>query len=178
MRKHKVEIPIELQEMFKHYQKERILYSNRMDIDGQTCNVKYSLSCDDVTCEHAHVEQIKMAELEKTFQELLFEYIDRTELTDSEVYKKAYIDRRLFSKIKADKDYRPSFGTITLFALALKLSIEEYEELLKTSSYSLSDSSRGDITLRYCFNNKIYNIIEVNNLVFTVTGKEIKELHN
>ena len=122
------------------------------------------------------VEKIKKIHLTDTFQELLFKYIDKFGLKDSEVYKKAYIDRRLFSKIKSNKDYHPSFGTVTLFALSLNLSTKEYKQLLNSASYSLPTNTYVGITLKYCFDNKLYNIFEVNNLIYTLTNKEIKDL--
>ena len=122
------------------------------------------------------IKKIRESLLTDTFQELLFKFINKSGLKDSEVYNKAYIDRRLFSKIRSDKDYHPSFGTVTLFALSLKLSTEEYEKLLNSASYSLPTNTYAGITLKYCFNNKIYNVYEVNNLVYTLTNKEIKDL--
>ena len=122
------------------------------------------------------IKKIKESLLTDTFQELLFKFINKSGLKDSEVYNKAYIDRRLFSKIRSDKDYHPSFGTVTLFALSLKLSTEEYKQLLNSASYSLPTNTYAGITLKYCFNNKIYNVYEVNNLIYTLTNKEIKDL--
>ena len=122
------------------------------------------------------IKKIKNAHLTDTFQELLLKHIDKSGLKDSEVYNKAYIDRRLFSKIRSDKDYHPSFGTVSLFALALKLSTEEYKQLLNSASYSLPSNTYTGITLKYCFDNKIYNVCEVNNLIYTLTNKEIKDL--
>ena len=122
------------------------------------------------------IKRIKNTHLTDTFQELLFKFIDKSGLKDSEVYKKAYIDRRLFSKIRSDKDYHPSFGTVTLFALALKLSTEEYKKLLNSASYFLPTNTYTGITLKYCFDNKLYNVYEVNNLIYTLTNKEIKNL--
>ena len=121
------------------------------------------------------INEIKKARLTDTFQELLFKFIDKSGLKDSEVYNKAYIDRRLFSKIRSDKDYHPSFGTVSLFALALKLSTEEYKQLLNSASYSLPTNTYAGITLKYCFDNKLYNVCEVNNLIYTLTNKEIKD---
>ena len=122
------------------------------------------------------MQKIKKIHLTDTFQELLFKFIDKSGLKDSEVYNKAYIDRRLFSKIRSDKNYHPSFGTVTLFALALKLSTKEYKQLLNSASYSLPSNTYAGITLKYCFDNKLYNVYEVNNLIYTLTNKEIKDL--
>lgn len=122
------------------------------------------------------MKKIKATNLTETFQELLFKYIDNSSLSETNVYQKAYIDRKLFSKIRSDKNYHPSFGTVTLLALALKLPILEYERLLNSASYSLSTNTYSGIALRYCFDNKIYDISTVNNLVYTLTDKEINEL--
>lgn len=122
------------------------------------------------------VQELKNAPLTKTFQELLFNFIDNSNLTDVEVYKKAYINRRLFSRIRSDKNYHPSFGTITLLSLALNLNIEKYEQLLNSASYCLPTNTYYGITIKYCFEHKIYDVIDANNLVYSVTNKEIKDL--
>ena len=122
------------------------------------------------------ISEIKEIPLTETFQELLFKYIDKSGFSDLEIYKKAHIDRRLFSKIKSDVNYHPSFGTVSLLALSLMLSIENYELLLKSASYSLSTNNIHNIVLRYCFEHKLYDIFYVNNLLYTITDKEIKDL--
>lgn len=112
----------------------------------------------------------------KSFYETLFFYIDASKFTERDVYKKAFIDKRLFSKIRSNNNYHPSFGTVTLLALALELSTKEYENLLNSASYSLPQNSYINITLKYCFDNKIYNINDVNSLVYEVSNKVIKDL--
>ena len=113
---------------------------------------------------------------EKTFSELLFHYIDSSGLTDVQVYKKAFIDKRIFSKIRSNKNYHPSFGTIVLFSLALKLSTSHFEALLHSAAYSLPQNSYVNITLKYCFDNTIYDIDRINELIFAVSNKEIRDL--
>lgn len=113
---------------------------------------------------------------EKTFSELLFYYIDLSNFSDVQVYKKAFIDKRIFSKIRSNKSYHPSFGTIVLFALALKLSTSQFKDLLHSAAYSLPQNSYINITLKYCFDNKIYNISRVNELIYAVSNKEIRDL--
>ncbi|MBQ3408532.1 MAG: hypothetical protein IJH12_04940 [Clostridia bacterium] len=112
----------------------------------------------------------------KTFTETLFTYMDNSNIRDTEIYKKATIDKRLFSKIRSNYEYHPSFGTVTLLALALKLTTEEYEHLLESASYSLPQNSYANITLKYCFDNKINDVVYVNSLVFEIVHKQIKEL--
>jgi hypothetical protein len=102
---------------------------------------------------------------ENKFQKLLFNYIDSKGLKDSDVYNKANIDRRLFSKIRSDDNYHPSKETIISLATSLELSIEELEELLESASYSLPKNNKFDLIIRFCFLEKIYNIIDINNLL-------------
>ena len=102
---------------------------------------------------------------ENKFQKLLFSYIDRDNLKDSDVYNKAYIDRRLFSKIRSDENYHPSKETVISLACSLELSVEELEELLKSASYSLPKNNKFDLIIRFCFLEKIYDIMEINNLL-------------
>ena len=100
------------------------------------------------------------------FQMLLFKYIDRLNKKDSEIYNKANIDRRLFSKIRSNKDYHPSKNTVISLGLALELNEDEIVSFLNSASYSLPFNNKFDLIIRFCFINKIYDINEVNNLLF------------
>ena len=100
------------------------------------------------------------------FQTMLFKMIDERNLKDSDVYNKVNIDRRLFSKIRSDKSYHPSKETIILLGLSLELSEEEITILLDSASYSLPKNNYFDLIIRFCFINKVYNINEVNELLY------------
>ena len=108
---------------------------------------------------------IEQAEQYSDFQTLLFKMIDDRELKDSDVYNKVHIDRRLFSKIRSNKDYHPSKETVLLLAFALELSESEMEQFLDSASYSLPRNNKYDLIIRFCFINKIYNIMNVNDLL-------------
>lgn len=97
-------------------------------------------------------------EKEESFSVMLLRLIDEKGLKDSDVYKKANIDRRLFSKIRGDEDYVPSKKTAISFCLALQLSKEEADILLGTAGYILSASSRFDLIICYLLENREYNI--------------------
>ena len=99
------------------------------------------------------------------FQTLLFKYIDDRNLKDSDVYNKVHIDRRLFSKIRSDKDYHPSKDTIILLGLSLELNEDEIVKLLESASYSLPKNNHYDLIIRFCFINNIYNVSKVNELL-------------
>ena len=107
--------------------------------------------------------------LEKTdagFSETLIKLIDRTGKKESEIYKKANIDRKLFSKIRNNPDYRPSKATALAFAIALELDLEETKDFIGRAGYALSHSSRFDIIIEYFIKQKNHDIFEINATLF------------
>lgn len=103
-----------------------------------------------------------LKEKSETFSNMLLRLIDEKGLKDSDVYKRANIDRRLFSKIRGDEEYMPSKKTAIAFCIALCLTVEEANELLETAGYTLSASSRFDLIIMYLMEHKEYNIHFVN----------------
>ena len=113
----------------------------------------------------ASVEE-KLKKKAPTFQQHLLRIIDLKGLKDSEVYHKANIDRKHFSKIKNNVDYNPSKRTALAFAVALELSLDETLDLLGRAGMTLSRSSEFDIIMEYCFENHITDIMEINCILF------------
>ena len=97
-----------------------------------------------------------------SFSELLFKYIDNKGVHDSEIYKKAGIDRRHFSKIRSNSDYHPGKNTAIALALALELDYAKALRLIQAAGYALSDSETFDLVITFCFERKIYDILDVN----------------
>jgi len=121
-------------------------------------------------------ELYMLNDLSESFREVLFNYIDLSNKPDSLIYKKACIDRRHFSKIRSDKHYHPSYKTVTLLALALELSTAQYESLLHAAAYSLPKNKKEYIVIRYCFDNKIFDLNKVNNYLYMACKKSLNDL--
>jgi hypothetical protein len=117
-------------------------------------------------CEPAAELSVYLAHRGAPFSRLLLEFIRRSGEGEVEIYKRAHVDRKLFSKIRSDPDYQPKKATVVAFALALRLSLTETLELLASAGFALSGSAPFDLIIRFFVERGEYDLFLINDALY------------
>ena len=126
---------------------------------------KISRPMSEMTVSNRKIDDL-MSQMDETFSQRLLRMIKERKMSESEAYKKAFVDRRHFAKIKKDEYYAPSKKTVLAFAIALELTLDETKDLLRSAGYALSRSSKFDIIVVYFLDNRNYNMFDINEVLF------------
>ncbi len=148
-----------------------VQYSFRDNYDSQSIDrAVRSLSSSDSPLKALRTSEINT---NMSFVDKMLDYINIKHMRDSDVYKAAQVDRRLFSKIVSDRTYKPAKDTCIALSLALQLSLSEANDILSRAGYVLSHSSKRDIVIEYFFREHVYNLNDVNEILFRLEQKLI-----
>ena len=137
----------------RKFERREILYVEQAAISGYA---PASKSLDDI-----------VGSLDEPFSATLLRLIDKTGKKDAEVYHRANIDRRLFSKIRSNEHYSPSKSTVLAFAVALELTLDQTEDLLERAGFALSHSRKFDVIVEYFIKSRNYDIFRINEVLFS-----------
>lgn len=118
-------------------------------------------------CEAPAELTVYLARADIPFSRRLFQFIRKSGFDEVDIYKRAHIDRKLFSKIRSDPNYQPKKTTVIAFALALRLSLGETRELLSSAGFALSNSTPFDLIIRYFVERNVYDLFKINDALYS-----------
>lgn len=167
----KISLPKELYlPVFRYIKRYRYLEDDS-DFKYSAHNYRMNAMYDSISSERSLSDVVD--EIDETFTEKLFRFIKEKNMLDTEVYKRANMTRQHFSKIRSDNDYQPKKETVIGLAIALKLNVDETEDLLNAAGFTLSLSRKFDLIIRYHIEHHIYDIDDINLILYSFDQKII-----
>ena len=134
--------------------------------DMEICEDRMAMPCAPMAASKAMSLEDMLKQADAGFTETLLKLIDKTGKKDAEIYKKANLSKQHFSKIRNNPNYKPTKPTAIALALALELDLEETKDLIGRAGYALTNSSKFDLIIRYFIENRNYNVVEINCVLF------------
>ena len=113
----------------------------------------------------------QLANIGASFHDKLFELIDEAHLDNKDVWKRANLDRKHFSKIQCDQNYHPKKKTVMALCIALQLDLEQSKDLLARADWAFSPSSKVDLIVQKAIIDKRYDIMQLNVTLFKYTNE-------
>ena len=147
---------------------EEIFYAEEECFDAYECDC-----CDEFASAEEDLGELLRAMKKPGFTEELIRLVRESGRKDSAIYKAADIDKRLFSKIMSDAEYKPSKDTAVALALALRLSFEEMQDFISRAGYTVTHSSKRDLIIEFFFKKKQYRLMELNDALYRFGEKPL-----
>jgi len=149
-----------------HVERRKLLFVEQVALDDVSYQENLKLAPSMAEPAGANLDDL-VGNLDEPFSAALLRLIDQTGKKDVEIYRRANIDRRLFSKIRSNAGYAPSKPTVLAFAIALELTLVQTEDLLERAGFALSHSRKFDVIVEYFIQNQKYDIFEINEVLFS-----------
>ena len=138
----------------------------KKSVSDEALSVEESCECDetpffDFEEQHERKLEERMKHMSDTYSEYLMYLIRERNMENGKVWKRAIVDKKIFSKIKNNRNYHPNKLTALCLCVGAKLNLDESKDLLARAGYALSPCDKTDIIFAYFIENEIYDMIEL-----------------